>query len=175
MKNKVASFAGKICLALEKQAGGYMRLVVEALTQNLQHQHSKVRKQTLNGLKDIIPCKGAEPFLKGSLMAQLRYTMNDRSQDVRANFYKILFHWMQTMEVHFLKEYEADFVQFLLNGIADDALEISPQCITFLEEHGNRMKDALIQLGDLEDDKADGEKKKASADEPMTQDGQVVA
>lgn len=35
MKNKVASFAGKICLALEKQAGGYMRLVVEAMTQNL--------------------------------------------------------------------------------------------------------------------------------------------
>lgn len=65
MKNKVAMFAGKVCVALPKQAGGYMRHVIEAMTGNLQHQHSKVRKQTLIGLKDIIPCKGAEPFLKG--------------------------------------------------------------------------------------------------------------
>lgn len=79
------------------------------------------------------------------------------------------------MEIHFLKEYEADFVQFLLNGIADDALEISPQCINFLEEHGNRMKDALIQLGDIEDDKQESDKKKTTTDDPMTQDGEVVA
>lgn len=69
MKTKVAHFAGKLCTALGKQAGGYMKSVVEALTLNLQHQHSKVRKQTLIGLKDIIPCKGAEPFLQGSLLA----------------------------------------------------------------------------------------------------------
>jgi hypothetical protein len=59
---------------------------------------------------------------------------------------------MKNMEVHHLKTYEADFIQFLLNGIADDALDISPKCIEFLEEHGNRMKDALIQLGDIEED-----------------------
>lgn len=110
MKNKVALFSGKLCVALNKQVGGYMRQVVDSLTGNLQHQHSKVRKQTLIGLKDIIPCKGAEPFLKGQLMAQLRFNMNDRSQDVRAQFYQVLFHWMQTMEIHHLKVYEADFV-----------------------------------------------------------------
>ena len=82
-------------------------------------------------------------------MAQLRFNMNDRSQDVRAQFYEVLFHWMQTMEVHHLKEFEADFVQFLLNGIADEALDISPKCIEFLEQHGVRMKDALLQLGDI--------------------------
>ena len=102
-----------------------------------------MRKQTLIGLKDIIPCKGAEPYLQGSLLAQLRYNMNDRSQDVRAQFYQVLFHWMQAMEIHHLKTYEADFVQFLLNGISDEVLDISPKCIQFLEEHGVRMKDAL--------------------------------
>jgi len=51
---------------------------------------------------------------------------------------------MKTIEVHWLKTYEADFIQFLLNGIADNVLEISPKCVAFLEEHGNRMKDALI-------------------------------
>jgi hypothetical protein len=36
----------------------------------------------------------------------------------------------------------------LLNGIADEVLDISPQCIAFLDDHGKRMKDALKQLGD---------------------------
>ena len=69
MKIKVAHFAGKLCRSLGKQAGQYLKLVVESMTQNLQHQHSKVRKQTLIGLKDVIPCKGAEPFLQGNLLA----------------------------------------------------------------------------------------------------------
>lgn len=41
-------------------------------------------------------------------------------------------------------------MQFLLNGIADDKLEIGPQCIVFLEEHGKRMREALRALGEDE-------------------------
>lgn len=77
----------------------------------------------------------------------------------------------------------------MLNGIADEALDISPKCIAFLEEHGLRMKDALIQLGDIEDEEAadtaeTAEKEKAveeekaaiknMMDDDMTQDGQIV-
>ena len=79
--------------------------------------------------------------------------MNDRSQDVRAEFYIVLFHWMQKIELHFLRAYEADFVQFLLNGIADDKLDIGPKCIKFLDEHGVRMREALKVLGADEEDK----------------------
>ena len=46
---------------------------------------------------------------------------------------------MKEMDIHYLKQYESDFVQFLLNGIADDKLDIGPTCIKFLEEHGLRM------------------------------------
>jgi hypothetical protein len=168
MKIKVAKFSGKMCLALKNKVGGYMKQVVEGLTLNLQHQHSKVRKQTLIGLKDIIPCKGAEPFLQGSLLAQLRFNMNDRSQDVRAQFYEVLFHWMTSIEIHHLKNYEADFIQFLLNGVSDEVLEISPKCIKFLEEHGTRMKDALIQLGDIEEDEEGEVRAKGTTDDNMT-------
>jgi len=59
---------------------------------------------------------------------------------------------MTHIEIHYLKKYDSEFVQFLLNGIADDKLEIGPQCIKFLEEHGQRMKEALIALGE-EDEK----------------------
>lgn len=62
---------------------------------------------------------------------------------------------MQKIEVHYLKAYEADFVQFLLNGIADDKLDIGPKCIQFLDEHGIRMREALKVMGEDEDDKED--------------------
>jgi len=32
--------------------------------------------------------------------------------------------------------------------MADDKLDIGPKCIKFIEEHGLRMKEALIALGD---------------------------
>jgi hypothetical protein len=66
MKNMGASLAGKICTALKNNAGGYMKGVIESLISNLAHQHSKVRKQTLKGLKDVVVCKGAEPFMEGN-------------------------------------------------------------------------------------------------------------
>lgn len=69
MKIKVAQFAGKLCNALGKQVGTYMKPLIESMVLNLQHQHSKVRKQTLIGLKDVIPSKGAEPYLRGNLIA----------------------------------------------------------------------------------------------------------
>lgn len=89
--------------------------------------------------------------MDNTVMAQLKFTMNDRSQDVRQTFYDVLFHWMQNMDIHYLRQYESDFVQFLLNGIADDKLDIGPTCIKFLEEHGCRMKEAMQAIGEDED------------------------
>ena len=69
MKNKCASFCAQMAVKLDKQVGSYMKSIVESLTQNLAHQHSKVRKATLRGLKDVLSAKGAEPFFEGNTMA----------------------------------------------------------------------------------------------------------
>lgn len=44
MKIAGGLLAGKICIALKNNAGGYMKGVIEAMIGNLAHQHSKVRK-----------------------------------------------------------------------------------------------------------------------------------
>jgi len=44
MKIAGAALAGKICVALKNNAGGYMKGAIEAMVGNLAHQHSKVRK-----------------------------------------------------------------------------------------------------------------------------------
>jgi hypothetical protein len=69
MKNKVATFSGKIAVTLGKKIGQYLKGTIDALMTNLAHQHSKVRKTTLRGLKEIMCCKGAEVFMDNLVMA----------------------------------------------------------------------------------------------------------
>ena len=63
MKSKSATFSGKIALTLGKKIGQFMGSPVESLMANLTHQHSKVRRTTLKGLRDVMCCKGAEQYL----------------------------------------------------------------------------------------------------------------
>ena len=68
MKNICAGFAGRLALALDKRVGSYFKPVIDSLVGNLAHQHSKVRKQTLKGLKDVAVCKGAEAYIEGNAL-----------------------------------------------------------------------------------------------------------
>ena len=94
---------------------------------------------TLKGLKDVIVARGAEPFLTDSI-PQLKFSMNDRSQDVRVIFYEVLRHWMTKMEFQALRDHECSLIQMLLNGISDDSENVRNACMSFLEEHGSRMQ-----------------------------------
>jgi hypothetical protein len=44
---------------------------------------------TLRGLKDVVVARNAEITIADS-MQQLKFVMNDRSQDVRATFFEVL-------------------------------------------------------------------------------------
>ena len=119
MKQRAALFAGKLCRELQDKIGVYMKTSVVSMAGNLAHQHSKVRKITLNGMQDVIVARGAERFIEDAL-AQLKFSMNDRSADVRAVFYNVLQHWMTHMDIQSLRVFEDSFILFLLNGIADE-------------------------------------------------------
>ena len=147
MKQKVSNFASQLAQAHSEKVGQFFKTTVEGLTVNLGHQHSKVRKVTLRGLQEVVCARNAEPFLNDSIPV-LRQIMNDRSQDVRINFYNVIKHWMTKMEIMSLRSYESHFILFLLNGIADENQDIAQGCVSFLEEHGKRMKEALQALGE---------------------------
>lgn len=93
MKQRASTFAAALSIALKEKCGGFLKLTVDGLTLNLNHQHSKVRKVTLKGLQEVVCARNAELFLMDSI-GPLRMTMNDRSQDVRATFYAVLKYWM---------------------------------------------------------------------------------
>lgn len=85
--------------------------------------------------------------------------MNDRSHDVRQTFISVLKYWMVHMELKSLRMFESNFILYLLNGAADENQEIATLCIDFLEEHGARMRDALRQLGEDEDEEMKSDSK----------------
>jgi hypothetical protein len=78
--------------------------------------------------------------------------MNDRSLDVRRAFYEVLCNWMTKMELSYLRINEKHFLSFLLNGLSDDFKEISDLCLEFLEVHGKRMREALLALGEEQEE-----------------------
>ena len=55
---------------------------------------------------------------------------------------------MKKMELQSLREHESFLIQFLLNGISDENEQIRADCLSFLEEHGQRMREALRALGE---------------------------
>lgn len=136
-----------------------MKKVVISLTENLKHQHSKVRKSSLNALKVVIGCKGAEEFLVEAL-PQLKMTMNDRHHDVRRVAIRVIDYWLKNMDINSTKIFEKDLLLFLLNGVSDEVDEIRDEAVTILERHGNDMKEALVQLGEEDDHMSVEEEKK---------------
>jgi len=68
MKTAVALFAGKVALALDRKVGAYLKGTIDSMVSNLSHQHSKVRKTTLIGLRDVCSASGAEAHLEGGNM-----------------------------------------------------------------------------------------------------------
>ena len=98
-----------------------MKNTVISLVKNLGHQHSKVRKATLIGMRDVLVTRGAEPFIEDAL-TQLKFAMNDRSIDVRQTFYsQVMPKWITEMDINSLKVFDSSFVLFLLNGLSDES------------------------------------------------------
>jgi len=50
MKQKAANFASSLAKAHPDKCGQHMKQTIDALTLNLGHQHSKVRRVTLMGM-----------------------------------------------------------------------------------------------------------------------------
>ena len=139
MKINAARFAEKLSTLLKDKVGGHLKKSVVSLTDNLKHQHSKVRNASLNGLKYVCVAKDAEEFLSEAI-PQLKMTANDRSQDVRMNVITITEYWLQNMDYHSLKTFEKDLMLILLNGISEDQkLDISEKSQSVLETHGRHL------------------------------------
>ena len=125
-----------------------MKKTIMALSDNLKHQHSKVRRNTLKGLKDVIVARNAEEFLEEAI-PELKLTALDRSQDVRMMVITVVEFWLTNMDINPLKKFEKDLMMLLLNGVAEPMFEdISVKAQDVLEAHGNNMKEALAALGE---------------------------
>ena len=98
MKNKASNFCVQLWEKLSTKCGSRMKKVVISLTENLKHQHSKVRKNSLQALKVVITCNGAGEFLEEAL-PQMKMTLNDRHHDVREVAIDVIDYWLRNMDI----------------------------------------------------------------------------
>jgi hypothetical protein len=75
MKTAAANFTTKFCSLLKDKCAGAMKKVAVSLTDNLKHQHTKVRLASLEGLKQVIVSRNEDALIDS--IAQLKMTGND--------------------------------------------------------------------------------------------------
>lgn len=84
----------------------------------------------------------------------MKMTMNDRHHDVRKFAIEVINYWFENMDILSKenKKYQKDLVLFLLNGASDEHDEVRDRAIQVLEQQGSYLKEALVKLGEDEQD-----------------------
>ena len=109
------------------------------MLKNLAHQHSKVRKATLQGLGSAIKTKHGE-YLLTDCLNSLRVICNDKSKEVRKTLVQNVSDWLNFFDYKYLKQYEAELALYLLNAIGDEDKDISQLSLAILEDYGTHLK-----------------------------------
>lgn len=92
MKISAAKFIQNFCSALKDKCSQAMKKVAVSLTDNLKHQHAKVRIASLEGLKQVIVSWNEDALIDS--IPQLKMSGNDRSRDVWLLMVEVVGFWL---------------------------------------------------------------------------------
>jgi len=139
IKKDASLFVITLSHGLKDTVGVHSNLVIKALAKNLGHQHSKVRKATIESLGELLLTREAGYHLK-EVMLNFKIIVNDKTSEVRKSTYQIVGKLLNQFSPSLLREFESDLVQLLLNGLSDDNEEIIKVCQNLIEEVGQNIK-----------------------------------
>lgn len=144
IKKETGIVIQKFCKQLPEQIGLNARAILISLAENTRHQHSKVRKLSLETMTALLLVpQGGDSFKEISQF--LKPLSTDKSSDVRkATFYQIeqcLMHF-NTLD---LKSTESKLVQFLQTGLDDDNDGIRKTTLLSLDRCGESIEKAAIE------------------------------
>jgi len=126
-------------LNLKDIIGDHSSGIARALCKNLLHQHSKVRKSTIEALGEILLTKNASSTLN-EVIVNLKSIINDKVSEVRKATYIIIAKLINGFPKSVLIDWEAELLQLLLNGLTDEQLDVISLCMELLECVGKNIK-----------------------------------
>jgi len=139
IKHKLCEFINILNEKLKKELGAHSKQIIISLCKNLAHQHSKVRKNTIYALGDVLSCGGGEHF--GEAINPLKKLLNDKNTEVRKGLYSVAFSLILNFNIKYLNEFEKYLVIFLLSGFSDENEENIKLSKDYLEKAGKYRKD----------------------------------
>ena len=80
------------------------------------------------------------------LLPSLKLAVNDKTLEVRKSTYEVIAKLLNGFSTSFLREYESDLVQLLLNGLSDENEEIVKQCINLIAQVGKSIKALEVEF-----------------------------
>jgi len=130
---------------LKDKLGDHAGTIAKSLVKNFAHNHYKVRKITLEASGELLLTHNGGNQMK-ELLPMLKQVVNDNALDVRRTAYEVIARLLNGFSTTFLKEYEADLVQLLLNGLSDDKEEVNQLAIKLISQVGNNIKKLEMEI-----------------------------
>lgn len=129
------------CKLMPEHIGLNARNIVKSLSLNTKHQHSKIRKVTIEvaslqqALSDILTARhGGECFSEAE--PALKQALNDKSADVRKVVYLLISNCLKRFSYPDLKANEARLVRYLLSGLSEPTADLREVVVEYLNQCG---------------------------------------
>lgn len=142
VKKEASNFIKKLSLALPIELGINSKNIIIEISKNNLHQHSKVRKSSLEALGHILILPKASVFLK-ECFSSLKKLLVDKSGAIRDKVFSCVFECLMKFELDYLREFEDDLILILLTGFEDEDLGVRERCKDFMEKFSDRRKELL--------------------------------
>lgn len=114
---------------------------------NLNHQHSKTRKMSIESLCQVLLSEGAYSHFEG-VKKEIKALSQDKNSDVRKAFFCGVCSMINNFSIEALKKYEADLVSYMLYGLIDENEDIVAFCTKLLDEAGLKRKLLSLELNE---------------------------
>jgi hypothetical protein len=151
IKREASQFVIDLSHGIKESVGSHSMPVIKSLAKNLSHQHSKVRKATIESLGEILLTRDAGDFLK-EVMPSIKQSTNDKMSDVRKSTYQIIARLLNQFSPSLLRDYETELVQLLLNGLSDDNEDVIKTCQGLIEEAGKNVRQLETEGGRIQEE-----------------------
>jgi len=151
IKREASQFVIDLSHGIRESVGSHSMAVIKSLAKNLSHQHSKVRKATIESLGEILLTRDAGDHLR-EVMPNIKQSANDKMSDVRKSTYQIIARLLNQFSPSLLRDYETELVQLLLNGLNDDNEDVVKTCQALIEEAGKNVKQIETEGGRIQEE-----------------------
>ncbi|KAL4472321.1 hypothetical protein ABPG72_002804 [Tetrahymena utriculariae] len=143
VKKTGATLVEECSKQLKQYIGHHGLQIAKSLAKNFEHQHSKVRKVTVQALTTFLLCEGAG-CLYEHVNASYNKVINDKINEVRKTAYESVAQLLNSFSVPNLRNFESDLVLLLLNSLSDEVQENIQLGQKLIEETGmSRMRLAI--------------------------------